>query len=314
MDQIHTEASLATTETSTVDFKAEFDPRSKSDWCELVKDIAAMANSGGGCIIFGIDDNGNSAKNDMNSVIGSIDPANIVNKMYSYTGKHYAGVSIAVIKRKDGEFPAFSIAGSKLPLVFSSQGNYQTREGRSKCAFSIGSVYFRHGAKSEPCTADDLASFVETQIERVREIWTGRLRMVTEVPIDSTIGVVESKGLRMDNDAKESIRLSNDPNAPIHRLANPNLTHPYRQKDVVKEVNQTISPEGYVSSHDILSVRRHHQTDLNPVYCYKGKFSVPTYSKAFIDWILAEYKKDKKFFFRAKEEYHIKILKNKKHG
>ena len=41
-------------ESRSVDFKESFDPNSGRDWVELVKDIAAMANSGGGHVVFGV--------------------------------------------------------------------------------------------------------------------------------------------------------------------------------------------------------------------------------------------------------------------
>lgn len=45
-------------ESTTVDFKTSFDPQSKGDWCELIKDIIAMTNSGGGSLIVGVADDG----------------------------------------------------------------------------------------------------------------------------------------------------------------------------------------------------------------------------------------------------------------
>jgi hypothetical protein len=38
-------------ETQSVDFKRQFDPSSSAEWCELTKDLVAMANSGGGVIL-----------------------------------------------------------------------------------------------------------------------------------------------------------------------------------------------------------------------------------------------------------------------
>src|ERR1700745_3001494 len=38
-------------ESKTVDFKTAFDPDRASDWCELIKDMVAVANSGGGTIL-----------------------------------------------------------------------------------------------------------------------------------------------------------------------------------------------------------------------------------------------------------------------
>jgi len=45
-------------ESKHTDFKGRFDTSKAEDWCEIVKDIVAMANSGGGSIVAGIDDDG----------------------------------------------------------------------------------------------------------------------------------------------------------------------------------------------------------------------------------------------------------------
>jgi hypothetical protein len=40
-------------ETRSIDFKEHFDPKELSEWLELIKDLVAMANSGGGLILIG---------------------------------------------------------------------------------------------------------------------------------------------------------------------------------------------------------------------------------------------------------------------
>jgi predicted HTH transcriptional regulator len=54
----------AESEAADLDFKASFDPASSGHWCELVKDIVAIANSGGGVIVFGVNDDGTPASGD----------------------------------------------------------------------------------------------------------------------------------------------------------------------------------------------------------------------------------------------------------
>lgn len=48
----------AKSESKSLDFKSAFDPDRPADWCELLKDIVAMANSGGGTILIGVADDG----------------------------------------------------------------------------------------------------------------------------------------------------------------------------------------------------------------------------------------------------------------
>ncbi|MEO5959951.1 MAG: ATP-binding protein, partial [Opitutaceae bacterium] len=45
-------------ESADFDFKASFAVKNTGDWCELLKDIVAMANSGGGRLLIGVTDDG----------------------------------------------------------------------------------------------------------------------------------------------------------------------------------------------------------------------------------------------------------------
>jgi len=45
-------------ESKRIDFKERFDTQAAGEWCEIIKDIVAMANSGGGAILFGTDNIG----------------------------------------------------------------------------------------------------------------------------------------------------------------------------------------------------------------------------------------------------------------
>ena len=48
----------ATKESSKVEFKVQFNPNSPGELIEIVKDIIAMSNSGGGCILIGVNNDG----------------------------------------------------------------------------------------------------------------------------------------------------------------------------------------------------------------------------------------------------------------
>lgn len=51
------EAVAASAETDAMDFKAAFEAAVPGAWCELVKDMVAIGNSGGGAIVIGVDRN-----------------------------------------------------------------------------------------------------------------------------------------------------------------------------------------------------------------------------------------------------------------
>jgi predicted HTH transcriptional regulator len=67
-------------ENAELDFKAAFDPTASQDWCELIKDVVAMANSGGGIVVFGVNDDGTPASGNLQP-IQSLDPATFVDKI-----------------------------------------------------------------------------------------------------------------------------------------------------------------------------------------------------------------------------------------
>lgn len=80
MDEIIcTTVEKADNETAELDFKAAFDPKAAQDWCELIKDIVAMANSGGGIVVFGINDDGTPSSGDLKP-IQTLDTATIVRR------------------------------------------------------------------------------------------------------------------------------------------------------------------------------------------------------------------------------------------
>ena len=102
-----------------------------------------------------------------------------------------------------------------------------------------------------------------------------------------------------------AVRLTADPDAPVYGQIDADVSHPYRQKEVVREVNARL-PEGVsITPYDVLSVRRVHSIDeeSHPDLAHVPKFGTTQYSDAFVDWLLAQYERDPDFFARAKAQY-----------
>jgi hypothetical protein len=84
----------------------------------------------------------------------------------------------------------------------------------------------------------------------------------------------------------------------------PDQSHPYRQKEVIREVNARLDGTP-VNAFDILSVRRVHSVteETRPEFVHVPKFGSPQYSDAFVDWIVSEHERNPRFFAQAKEKY-----------
>lgn len=76
-------------------------------------------------------------------------------------------------------------------------------------------------------------------------------------------------------------------------------THPLRQKDVIEEMRATFPR---INQYDIQSVNETHKIKSKSEYFYQGKVpgSPSQYSQDFVNWITEQYKRDPKFFDRAR--------------
>ncbi len=181
MDKLLAEALQLNCETENIDFKQSFDANSKEEWPDLIKDIIAMANSGGGILIIGLDDDGTPSGHVVTPLL-NYDPADITNKIYSFTDYQFSGFRIFQAEKDGFQLAVIEIRAVSLPIVFTSSVSRVMSNGKQKIIFQKGTVYFRHGAKSEPGNSQDLRNFLERELESVRDSWLSGIRKVVEAP------------------------------------------------------------------------------------------------------------------------------------
>jgi hypothetical protein len=289
-------------ETASLDLKSDFDPTNSGEWCELLKDIVAMANSGGGRIIIGLTDDGTPTGIDSGK-IRAIDPAIFVDKVFSYTGVHFAGVTTQTETHAETLVAVLVIGEAPVPMIFNKTGNYQTREGKQRNAFNPGTLYLRHGAKSEPATSDDMRDILDRQMKRARESLLSNLRQVVEAPAGAIVSISTVSAPPSDL-ATRGVRLVHDPAAASAAMLDPNITHPHRQKEVVAKVNAHLSGRGHVTSNDIVAIRRIYKTEDDLSLCYRPKYASCQYSDLFVQWVISHIESDQAFLTDLRQRYH----------
>jgi len=193
MPDLVDKALTAKRESKHVEFKESFDTTSSQEWCEITKDIVAIANSGGGIILFGVDNTGSPCATSL-AAIASLDPADVTNKISKYTGIVDLEFEIRELKKGKKQLIGFLIQPVAIPIVFRKPGTYDIGRGKQRTAFSVGTVYFRHGAKSEPGTSDDIRRVIERQLEVIRKSWVKGVRKVVQAPRGSQIVAVQPSG------------------------------------------------------------------------------------------------------------------------
>jgi len=110
-------------ESKHIEFKQCFDITAAADWCEVIKDIAAIANSGGGAIVFGTDSKGLPV--DVNvSAIAGLDSAHLTDKLHSYTGCHFAAFELTEVKKGKRSVAILRLGAAPAPLIFTKPGTY----------------------------------------------------------------------------------------------------------------------------------------------------------------------------------------------
>lgn len=296
-------ALLAKRESKAVDFKRSFDPESTGEWCELIKDLVAMANSGGGWVVVGVEDTGAIGPPGAAGPLLALDPSRITDKVARYTGVQFEEFGIAEGVRDGQPVGVIEVGAAPRPLVFEKPGTYPVADNKQKTAFSVGTLYVRHGAKSEPATTLDVTRMLEKAIQVVRKEWMAGVRRVVNAPAGSQVKVLPPSVRQSQDPDAAPIRITNNLNAPEYRLVEPDATHPFRQKELIAEINRKLPPETRVNQFDIQAVRHVYSIESEPRYYYKGRFATAQYSPEFRDWIVDEYQADSTFFSRTRDEF-----------
>jgi len=296
-------ALTARRESKYVDFKGSLDFGESHTWCEVVKDIVAMANSGGGVLLIGADNKGIPTGFDPTPILG-LDQAVVIDQIHKYTGVHFDGFTISEQIKAGSRLAAIVVHPVSIPIVFTKPGTYPISDKKQKTAFSAGTVYFRHGAKSEPGNTNDIRRVVERQLESIRQSWLKGVRKVVNAPPGSQILTFPS-GVEVRESASadaRAIRIVDDPDAPAYRKLDYDTTHPFRQTEVVEEINRALEAKTKINSFDIQCINRVYDTWEKENFYHCPKFSQsPQYSREFVTWIISQYVQDNDFFKKTRQ-------------
>lgn len=290
-------------ESKHLDFKREFEITSGQAWCELIKDIVAIANSGGGVIVFGIANDGSNSNFDASALLAH-DTADIANRIARYTGNQFVEIDVVEIERSGRSFAALAVSDMDVPIVFTKPGTYDIGGGQQRTAFAQGTIYFRHGSKSEPGNREDLAAWRDREIAKVRKSWLGGIRKVVQAEATETVTVISSPRAVPKEGEVVVAKVTADPAAVKVIPGNAEEIWPHRQKDLIRIVNRRLGKDAHINTHDMFCIKTVYDIiNKRPDFAYRSHhMAPPQYSDAFADWIIEEFQKDRKFFDRVRAE------------
>lgn len=292
-----------TKESARVEFKRQCDPSVLGECLELIKDIVAIANSGGGTIVVGVENDGSPSSSAAALSLLTTDPADIANKIYKYTDCQFASFRIERAVKAECDLAVIVIGPAHVPLIFTKEGGYNDAEGKPKRAFNAGSIYFRHGAKSEPGCTSDLSEAIEREMDRRKKFLTEGIAKVISAPHGSEIRVVTPTSMLAVPGSPTPIRLVDDPSAASVPHIHVDVSHPHRQKEVVALINAKLNGRCTITPFNILCIRRVFEIQKKLHFCYTQNHVSPRYSDAFVDWVIEQFESNPSFFSECHRAY-----------
>jgi hypothetical protein len=293
---------LATTdcETAAIEFKSHFDPEMLRDRVEVVKDIVALHNSGGGVIVFGLLSDG-SAAGDGAGCVSPVDPAKVTDWFRSYTGVTPEGVIVTKVERCSKHYDAWFVPGGRYPVPFKDPGQWEKPDKKQQTVFSRGQIYFRHGAKSEPATHDDMQRLHQRITEEARVKFVAEMQNVARLPDGYTVQAVPANMTVSVPGVVTAVRVTNNPTAVEAIAVDKHKFYPDRLKETLAKL-ATRLPGGGVGRYEIDCIRKVHRAEIeSKEYIWCPPRCSPLYRQDFVDWIVGRIEADPEFVTKAKQ-------------
>jgi hypothetical protein len=289
-------------ESWAVEFKERFNPLETEQALEVLKDIVAIANSGGGAIAIGIKNSGEVSGEDVTAVLNH-DHAKYCDLIKKYTMQDFSQLEVVEAELNGKRVAVFLIDEPDYPLVFEKPGTYAIGTGQ-KNAFSQGTVYFRHGSKSEPGTANDLRRFIQKRMREMNDRLIAGLRKIEVAERGSHIEVLPASV------SLSRVRLTDDPKAPEAIAVNRDDICKYRQKEVLMKIKETDPQCPLPTTHDLQAINKVHGILARNEFAWKPQFGSPQYSDLYVEWLVQKIKGDNDFLMKTRGKYRELLTGN----
>lgn len=221
------------------DYKSAFDVADPSAKLKLVKDLVAMANSGGGIIFVGRSETQTPGVDP--SLTEDLDSA----RMADYADKYVAPASLDLshgIEELDNGNVVINlqVEEANYPMVMSRQGTWSGFEPKKdKPLFHKGDIWVRHSSKTEKASHEDIRHWIDSAVQAEREKIMGRLTTYVNLPEGTSLQVVSPSGMSIDSPQAliESV-IERRKLDPSHLLGGDDLLWIFRQREALQLENK----------------------------------------------------------------------------
>jgi len=179
-------------EDNYVDYKKDFDPTDELHWLEITKDVVAFANTGGGFLVFGVE-------NGTYKIVGlqqTAKDALLDVNMFHQKVNRVIEPDIASLRSRSTEREGKALVVLFIPQstgithVFKKHGIYKYPSGKEKTVFVRGTFYVRRSASNHLGDSRDLDAIFENRLERYRGDILDNITRVVNAPSDKKMLLV----------------------------------------------------------------------------------------------------------------------------
>ena len=186
-------------ETTSCDLKTSFDGSNRS-WVNIAKDIVAMSNSGGGIIVFGVDDDGRRVGLE-EPLLSLMDPARINGKIEPRAPGARVDSSYFETTYYRLRYGFLCIHPQDDLIVFEREWGYHKPNGQYRTVIREGVLYARGVGETRPARQADVTYILRRLIETASKALLARIEQIATVPLDSEIVAVAAgsggRGIRL---------------------------------------------------------------------------------------------------------------------
>jgi len=181
---------MPASETDRLELIERHEPDSRKDRLELIREIVAMANAGGGEIHLGVSDDG-QRPGLATEVVNRLDPADVQSFADEFVKPDHVHIERRVENGEAGDVVVIIVSSTgDHPLVFTKPGDYEDEEGRSRQVFAKHAVYRRRGTKAEPARRDDYRAWIDRAVAKERHDWMSRVAVLSKLPPGASLEIV----------------------------------------------------------------------------------------------------------------------------
>lgn len=221
------------------DYKSMFDPSDEKAKVDLVKNLIAMANAGGGQVVYGRDETNTPGVDQ--SVCTTLDSARIADLIERYASRASVHVSHSIEALDSGKFIlSLTIDAAPYPIVMSRTGDWKgMNSGKDKPLFLVGDIWTRHSTKTERINYEDLRQWFERVRQEERDRILSRITSLVNLPEGAEIQVVSTSQQPIDSPQRlleyAAMRHEYDPS---HLLTSSDLAHIFVNRGGLTQLSQ----------------------------------------------------------------------------